>query len=246
MSIASEISRLQGVKADILQAISDKGVTVPAGSALDDCPGLIASISGGGGGGGGVTPILPNTYKELLYGTFTGSFNVGESDDNYLNYNDEIEGEYYMPTRNTPWTGRFYFFRTNTGTPYDSLSRQFEFYQYNSSSRFRATNSSYVSTYTLGNLPTPEIFHFKQNGVNCVINGNSFYTSPGTENNRKITSLASIEGSFDWSFSMSICYLCCRKNGVEIKRFIPVERIADNVRGIYELYSGVFYSGNIA
>lgn len=48
MSIASEISRLQGVKADILDAISAKGVTVPAGSALDDCPGLIADISGGG------------------------------------------------------------------------------------------------------------------------------------------------------------------------------------------------------
>lgn len=45
MSIASEITRLQGVKADILTAISDKGVTVPSGSALDDCPGLIDSIS---------------------------------------------------------------------------------------------------------------------------------------------------------------------------------------------------------
>lgn len=47
MSIASEITRLQGVKSDILQAISDKGVTVPAGSALDDCPGLIADIPTG-------------------------------------------------------------------------------------------------------------------------------------------------------------------------------------------------------
>lgn len=46
MSIASEITRLQGVKSDILQAIRDKGVVVPAGSALDDCPGLIDSISG--------------------------------------------------------------------------------------------------------------------------------------------------------------------------------------------------------
>lgn len=49
MSIASEITRLQGVKADILQSIADKGVTVPAGSALDDCPGLIANIGGGYG-----------------------------------------------------------------------------------------------------------------------------------------------------------------------------------------------------
>jgi hypothetical protein len=45
MSIASEITRLQGVKADILTAIGNKGVTVPVGSALDDCPGLIGEIS---------------------------------------------------------------------------------------------------------------------------------------------------------------------------------------------------------
>ena len=51
MSIASEIARLRGVKADILRAISDKGVEVPSGSMLDDCPDLIASISGGGGSG---------------------------------------------------------------------------------------------------------------------------------------------------------------------------------------------------
>jgi hypothetical protein len=50
MSIASEITRLQGVKSDILTAIADKGVTVPAGSALDDCPGLIGDIEQGGGG----------------------------------------------------------------------------------------------------------------------------------------------------------------------------------------------------
>lgn len=57
MSIASEITRLQGVKSDILQAISDKGVTVPVGSVLDDCPELISLIRGGGGGG---VPYLKN------------------------------------------------------------------------------------------------------------------------------------------------------------------------------------------
>ena len=50
MSIASEITRLQGVKSDILTAIADKGVEVPVDSMLDDCPDLIDSISGGGGG----------------------------------------------------------------------------------------------------------------------------------------------------------------------------------------------------
>lgn len=58
MSIASEITRLQGVKTNILQAISDKGVEVPSGSMLADCPNLIASISGGGGEGG--EPYLKN------------------------------------------------------------------------------------------------------------------------------------------------------------------------------------------
>lgn len=59
MSIASEITRLQGVKSDILQAISDKGVVVPAGSALDDCPDLIASIPTGGN--------IPDGYKLTMY-----------------------------------------------------------------------------------------------------------------------------------------------------------------------------------
>lgn len=49
MSIASEITRLQGVKSDILTAIAAKGVSVPSGAMLDDCPELIAAISGGGG-----------------------------------------------------------------------------------------------------------------------------------------------------------------------------------------------------
>ena len=57
MSIASEITRLQGVKSDILTAIGNKGVTVPSGSALDDCPGLIGDIPTGGG--------LPEGWEEL-------------------------------------------------------------------------------------------------------------------------------------------------------------------------------------
>lgn len=49
MSIASEITRLNGAKADIIQAITDKGVTVPSSAKLDDMALLIASITGGGG-----------------------------------------------------------------------------------------------------------------------------------------------------------------------------------------------------
>lgn len=58
MSIESEITRLQSVKSNILHAIADRGVEVPSGSMLADCPRLIASISGGSGGGG--VPYLKN------------------------------------------------------------------------------------------------------------------------------------------------------------------------------------------
>lgn len=48
MTVGSEIARLQGVKANILNAIAAKGITVPSGAKLADCPSLISSISGGG------------------------------------------------------------------------------------------------------------------------------------------------------------------------------------------------------
>lgn len=68
MSIASEITRLQGVKSNILQAITDKGVTVPSSAKLDDVALLIASITGGGGGGNGVylQAILPVSGGRVL------------------------------------------------------------------------------------------------------------------------------------------------------------------------------------
>lgn len=56
MSLSTEIQRLKtnadGIVSDthaILEAIAAKGVTIPEGSKLKDCPGLISSISSGGG-----------------------------------------------------------------------------------------------------------------------------------------------------------------------------------------------------
>lgn len=44
MSIASEITRLQGVKSSILNALEDMHVIVPSNTMLDECPNLIKSI----------------------------------------------------------------------------------------------------------------------------------------------------------------------------------------------------------
>lgn len=51
MSIASEITRLQGAKADLATAIEGKGVTVPSATKLDGYADLVDAISQGGGGG---------------------------------------------------------------------------------------------------------------------------------------------------------------------------------------------------
>lgn len=55
MSIQSEINRISGNVADALDAIEDKGVTIPSGANSDDLADLIAQITGGGGGVGGIT-----------------------------------------------------------------------------------------------------------------------------------------------------------------------------------------------
>lgn len=68
MSITSQITRLQGVKADILRAIAGRGVEVPSDSMLADCPNLIASISGGGGDVGApyLKNIMPTTGVKVV------------------------------------------------------------------------------------------------------------------------------------------------------------------------------------
>lgn len=48
MSIQSEITRISGNISDSLDAVAEKGVTVPGNASSDDLPGLIRSIPSGG------------------------------------------------------------------------------------------------------------------------------------------------------------------------------------------------------
>ena len=72
MSITTEIQRLRTNvnkirqdTSDILEAIANKGVTVPAGSSLDDCAGLVSQITGTGA-------VLPDI--NLINGSFKNFF----------------------------------------------------------------------------------------------------------------------------------------------------------------------------
>ena len=66
MSIASEITRIQGAKSDIADAIEAKGVTVPASTKIDGYAALVAAIPQGTSE---ITyPVLEET---LTTGTYT-------------------------------------------------------------------------------------------------------------------------------------------------------------------------------
>ena len=67
MSIASEISRIQGAKADLRTSIQAKGVSVPADALIDAYPDYVDAISGGGGGANLTTlSVTPTTSAQHL------------------------------------------------------------------------------------------------------------------------------------------------------------------------------------
>ena len=44
MSVSSEVARLRSAKSDLVSAIEEKGVAVPAGATLDELPALVRQI----------------------------------------------------------------------------------------------------------------------------------------------------------------------------------------------------------
>lgn len=97
MSIASEIQRLSGIRSDIFDSITNKGVTVPVGSTFSSCPDLIDSIQTGGGGGS--NDFLYNTAYTAsgicnIVGDFTATQNQVETygELNKTAYNQFVNG----------------------------------------------------------------------------------------------------------------------------------------------------------
>lgn len=87
MSISSEIERIQSAKSDIITAIENKGVTVPAGAAIDELPELIDSIPSGGGGG------VPTIFKNVIVSTANKlypSFLQYDNDNKLISSNREL------------------------------------------------------------------------------------------------------------------------------------------------------------
>lgn len=92
MSIANEIARLQGAKADLKTAIEGKGVTVPAATKLDGYADLVDDIQAGGteinNQDKSVTPTESQQTVTADSGyTGLGTVTVGAIDSNYVGSN---------------------------------------------------------------------------------------------------------------------------------------------------------------
>lgn len=99
MSIASEISRLQGAKADIKTAIEAKGVTVPSAALIDDYANYVDAIQQGSAtvatttkavGGSNVSSLAftvsgkPKMFAVQLSLASSGSYLTNSSTSTYL------------------------------------------------------------------------------------------------------------------------------------------------------------------
>ena len=81
MSISSEITRIQNKRDLSFIEVENKGVTVPAGSTIDDLPGLIAQIEQGSGSGSG----------GIIYQDLDGYLNLSEDEANVISIVDTLD-----------------------------------------------------------------------------------------------------------------------------------------------------------
>lgn len=242
MSIASEITRLQGVKSDILQAISDKGVTVPAGSALDDCPALIASIPTGPG-------EIPSDYTQVRYlevigeGTDPCFWNLNQT----MKFSDKVQIDIDFKLSEDFTTGNHaftflyissfteYFFSNISGVSSSELGQGVKF-DYNS--------NSFVKKWTT-------IAREFDASISMRLNGT---TGEGFVNGEKVTAYGGNDGSVGimlldyqggaYYYKGTKLYGCRIYDGdTDILKadYVPVIRNSDSRPGLYNRVNGNFY-----
>ena len=190
--------------------------------------------AGAEGGGGGDEP--PEGYEFLEYVEFTGDFSASATSENEIEYNDEVCGVYAVPYSNVSnYCG---FFKTEGTGGYD---RSFGFSLNSSDWTFGGANSGYAYYSNGVSYPVPFKLEWSNKANTLILNEYSKTIVPQTTTaKRRISQLC-----FDFSFPVYFFNLKVIKNSVEIRKFIPLKRIVDNVKGIYEIYSQRFFTGNI-
>lgn len=236
MSIASEITRLQGVKSDILNAISAKGVTVPSGSALDDCPALIAEIPTGGGS------IAPEGYK-IYQRLEMKSGNIFPQGENYLgkikfNFNDVIILNVDLKPLNpdpNPLAGNLFLVaQASNGysrfvcAGFQCWKSPSEYYRYDNNNRFGSSQS----------YPSANISYYAKSTKNSLtMNGTTLNVARADAPEFKMLILGS-GVSENWSF---YSFKVLDETETTISQYwLPALEIATNKKGIVDIKTGKF------
>lgn len=243
MSIASEIERLQGVKSDILQAIADKGVQVPEGTALADCPDLITSIPSGG-----------SDLDISDYFTEVSSICMSNMNNSYspmalpssLNNDDFIlTANYKVPNVSTQGTlGCMFNFNSASS--------------YSQTVYFSCQGGSNPRSFRFGNNYTS--VDFNKNAVTNIsieveaptqikFNG-EIITISSTPNTKSLTHVWPIPSAFSSAkgngntIGVKNFKLIKKSTGAVFLDMIAAKRNLDNAVGLFDLVTGYFYASN--
>jgi hypothetical protein len=246
MSIASEITRLQGVKADILQAIADKGVTVPVGSALDDCPALIASIPTGPG-------EIPSDYTQVRYLEVIGYDGTITTDPCFRNLNQtmkfsdkvQIDIDFKLSedftTGNHVFTFLYigtitqYFFSNISGVSSSELGQGVRF-DYNS--------NGFVKKWTTIAREFDASISMRLNGTNGegFVNGEKVTAYGGNDGSASILLLDYQGNSYYYKGTKLYSFKIFDGDTDILKAdYVPVIRNSDSRPGLYNRVNGNFY-----
>ncbi len=237
MAIAAELTainnKITGDLNDIFLALASKGVTVPAGAGLDDVAGLIDTVPTGS-----PEPIENPNYKTCLYLEKVTDKDLRISTSVSIDLNDEIEIKFSLNS-------------SLNGADYGSYGVIFNFIYlindgfwcigYNSGNIVFSGNHGFNKNVVLGaTLSAGVINVIKIKKDRVIFNGAETLISVfGSSNN--------YEQMPDMGYNQNIItkYYEIKikdENGKTKNRLVAAERLADNAAGLYDVFTGAFYT----
>ena len=236
MSVASEIERIQGAKADLKTSINAKTDSSHqiTDETIDEYADFVDSIQTGGGGGVTPAPRLPEEYQEVAYIESSGTqyINTGY----YANGNSKFDfkvtykataGVVYGSYNNSNvWTsGNGYYHNASSG------SKEYIHYNSNDAVNYNGSvNTTQEITINKGNVSI--------NGVNVK----TYATKSFTQSYPTYFFGGNNAGSLAQPIQLKLFYLKISENDNLIRDLVPCYRIADSVIGMYDLVNDVFYT----
>lgn len=245
MSVASEITRLQGVKSDIMTALANKGVNVPQGAALADVPGLIEDIPGGGGGG------FPEGYTKYDWIKLNENETIGLVGNRYfwLPINNAVNNDgtlfliEYEVKLNTYGNSLLLTTTNNPGGSLSSGNIELELRRQNDSHggfhHVNNTNVAWPGDMDLGIVWGHNTMTLQNGIITC--NDNEIY------NNNNIFQKVSVEGKYitpingsESSNNQKIYNVQIKRGNAIIYNYFPCTRDSDGVIGFIDIINNVF------